>query len=318
MGGRIWVESQPGQGSHFHFTIEAPVIEGETALEQPAKSLVALNAAQAMSVLIVDDNATTRRILAAMVLNDGMTPTLCATAAEAIGKLQIQPGFGLILIDCNMPEPDGFALVSQIKADRALAGIPVVMLTSPGRPQDSVRCRELQLLNVSKPISQSQLKITIETALGRYSESEQPPLRSSHSPHDLKNHSQLRILLAEDNVVNQKVASRMLEKYGHSVTIASNGREALIAWERESFDLILMDVQMPEMDGLEASAAIRQKERVAGAADRTPIIALTAHAMAGDRDACLAVGMDGFVTKPIRMDDLILEISRVRDVFVKA
>ena len=318
MGGRIWVESQPGRGSHFHFTIETPVIEGETAMEESAKSLVALNAAQGLPVLIVDDNATSRRILAAMVLNDGMAPNLCTSAAEALSKLQTQRGFGLILIDCQMPESDGFALVSQIKGDAALAEIPIVMLTSPGRPQDSVRSRELQLPNVTKPISQSQLKATIETALGRRSVAEQPSVRASHAAADLESHSQLRILLAEDNVVNQKVASRMLEKHGHAVSIAPNGREALMAWERESFDLILMDVQMPDMDGLEAAAAIRQKERASGVGDRTPIIALTAHAMAGDRDACLAVGMDGFVTKPIRMDDLILEMSRVHDVFAKA
>jgi CheY-like chemotaxis protein len=127
----------------------------------------------------------------------------------------------------------------------------------------------------------------------------------------------LQVLLAEDNLVNQKVASRMLEKQGHVVKIAGNGKEAIAAWQQQAFDLILMDVQMPEMDGIEAAAAIRQKERAGGLGRHIPIIALTAYAMSGDRDACLAVGMDGFVTKPIRIDDLIREISRVHDSFAK-
>jgi two-component system sensor histidine kinase/response regulator len=163
-----------------------------------------------------------------------------------------------------------------------------------------------------------QLADAIQVALGNRQQ-----LSAAHVPHPeqaLADHeTPLRILLAEDNVVNQKVASRLLQKHGHAVIVAGNGREALAAWEQQqAFDLILMDVQMPEMDGLEAAVAIRRQERVHGTGAHIPIIALTAHAMSGDREACLAVGMDGFVTKPIRMDDLIREIARVHYAFAIA
>ncbi len=303
MGGRIWVESQVGVGSQFHFTIQAPVIEGAVA---PSPSIEPTG----LPVLVVDDNATNRRILAAMLLKEGMQPSLAADCNEALAQMQNHP-FSLVLIDCHMPGTDGFNLVKQMKLDSLWAAMPVVMLNSPGRPQDAVRCREFHLPAVTKPVSHSQVVAAIQQAIGNYA---QP--HHSHGPlaqHIVSDAQPLHILLAEDNLVNQKVASRMLQKHGHRVTIADNGREALATWEKETFDLILMDVQMAEMDGLEAAAAIRQKERAQGRGQHIPIIALTAHAMSGDRDACLAVGMDGFVTKPIRMDDLIREISRVHD-----
>jgi signal transduction histidine kinase/CheY-like chemotaxis protein len=303
MGGRIWVESQVGVGSQFHFTIQAPVIE-ETA--SSANSM----APAGLPVLIVDDNATNRRILAAMLRKEGMQPSLAADCNAALLQLQNQP-FSLALIDCHMPDVDGFNLVKQMKLGALSAAMPVVMLNSPGRPQDAARCRELHLATVTKPLSHSQVMAAIQLAIGNYTHS-----HHAHAPSAqqiVNDAPPLQILLAEDNLVNQKVASRMLQKHGHFVTIASNGHEALTAWEQQTFDLILMDVQMAEMDGLEAAAAIRQKERARGRGSHIPIIALTAHAMSGDRDACLAVGMDGFVTKPIRIDDLIREISRVHD-----
>jgi CheY-like chemotaxis protein len=308
MGGRIWLESQPGQGSSFHFTIAVPVIEGESA-----HPLSVPNESSGLPVLIVDDNATSRRILADMVLKLGMQPVLSESCADALQHLHKQP-FGLVLIDCHMPNVPGFSLVKQMRASASWAAIPLLMLTSPGKQQDAALCRELNLLSISKPVSYSQLADAIKSALGERGPAAHAEVSSS--AHDSAEHERpLQILLAEDNLVNQKVASRMLQRHGHVVAIAGNGREALAAWEQRQgvFDLILMDVQMPEMDGLEASAAIRKNERALGRGAHIPIIALTARAMSGDRDACLAVGMDGFVSKPIRMDDLIREIGRVHD-----
>jgi signal transduction histidine kinase/CheY-like chemotaxis protein len=317
MEGRIWVESEPEQGSHFHFTIQAPVIEADVEEDASTQSLVVLAKVHRWPTLIVDDNAMSRRILAQMVLREGMRPLFATGAADALRQIQTQPEFGLVLIDCHMLEMDGFALAKKIKSDPALAGIPLLMLTSPGKQEDAALCRELHLLSVSKPVSHSQLAAAMNAAMDERSGPDRHDRRATQPVAVSETENPLRVLLAEDNLVNQKVASRMLEKHGHKVILASNGREALDALERESFDLILMDVQMPEMDGLEAAAAIRRKERVAGGGGHTPIIALTAHAMAGDRDACISVGMDGFVTKPIRMDDLIREISRVYDAFAR-
>ncbi len=306
MGGRIWVESQLGQGSQFHFTINVPVIE-----EAKANPPVTYVESVSLPVLIVDDNATSRRILAAMLSQDGMKPVLVSGCVDALKLLETQ-SFGLVLIDCHMPEVDGVSLVKQMRMSASLAAIPMVMLTSPGKQRDAVRCRELNLISVSKPVSHSQLADATQRALTHRRPS--ALLQSSGIQHVRRgNEPSLRILLAEDNAVNQKVASRMLQNQGHAVIVAANGREALAAWERQTFDLILMDVQMPEMDGFEAAAAIRQKERALSRGARIPIIALTAHVMSADHEACIAVGMDGFVTKPIRIDDLIEEISRVHN-----
>ena len=311
MGGRIWVESQVGSGSQFHFTIQAPIIATDSAPSRvvPAKT-------SSVPVLIVDDNATSRRILSGMLLKEGMQTVLAESCAAALQQLENQ-SFGLVLIDANMPDIDGFSLVRQMRLNALWAAIPVIMLNSPGKPQDAARCRELSLSSVTKPVSFSQMAGAVQLALGNRSQSgASHRLAAGHVTADQVTANQeapLRILLAEDNRVNQRVASRMLEKYGHAVTIVGNGRDALAAWEFEAFDLILMDVQMPEMDGLEAAAAIRQRERAKGRGEHIPMIALTAHAMSSDRAACLAVGMDGFVTKPIRMDDLIREIGRVQE-----
>ncbi len=303
MGGRIWVESQLGQGSYFHFTIKASVV-GSAASRIVREPL-------GIPVLIVDDNATSRRILAGLAVREGMTPILSASAADALILLENQR-FALALIDSHMADADGFRLQEQLRASKA--DLPVLMLTTPGRPQDAARCRGLNLASLTKPVSHSQFNAAIQEVLrDRRTLQNLGPASDRYAPVVTESDTPLRILLAEDNLVNQKVASRMLQKHGHTVTVAGNGRDALNAWEQQTFDLILMDVQMPEMDGLEAALAIRQQERASAAAVHIPIIALTAHAMTGDRDACLAVGMDGFVTKPIRIDDLIREISRVHD-----
>jgi CheY-like chemotaxis protein len=243
-----------------------------------------------------------------MALREGMQTELAANADEALDQLS-RRRFSLVLIDCHMPEVDGFSLAKQIQERDDERAIPLIMLTSPGRPQHTTRCRELNLVFLSKPVDQSRLAESVKVALGRASKRADPDARLSRES-DAEAEQPLRILLAEDNLVNQKVAARLLQKQGHTVTIANNGREALAGWEQREFDLILMDVQMPELDGLETTAAIRLREQTSGA--HVPIIALTAHAISGDRETCLAAGMDGFVTKPIRKDDLFREISRIQ------
>jgi CheY-like chemotaxis protein len=308
MGGKIWVESQPGAGSCFHFTIQASTTQIEETREpDPAVRL------EGVPVLIVDDNAANRRILAEVSEAHGMKPAMADSAAEALRQLQAAAGtdaaFKLALLDCHMPEVDGFTLVEQMQRVSAFAGTATLMLTSAGQRGDAARCRELGIAAyLTKPVSQVQLIDAMRLALGRKSESATPPgLITRHSLP--ANPTELRILLAEDNLVNQKVACRMLEKEQHSVVIVGNGCEVLQALERHSFDLILMDLQMPEMDGLQATAAIRDQERSRGG--HIPIIALTARAMAGDRERCIAAGMDGYASKPIRLADLMSEIKRL-------
>jgi two-component system sensor histidine kinase/response regulator len=215
-----------------------------------------------------------------------------------------------------MPGVDGFTLVEQIRKEKTFAGIPLLMLTSAGQRGDAVRCRALGIAGyLTKPVSQFQLVDAMRLALGRTAEaSSAVELITRHTL--LENPRQLRILLAEDNLINQKVARRMLEKEHHSVTVVGNGREALKALERQPFDLILMDIQMPEMDGLQATIAIREEEQKGK--ERIPIIALTAHVMSGDRERCLAAGMDGYASKPISIAELLGEIKRLETAGIMA
>ncbi len=308
MGGRIWVESQLGAGSCFHFTLPAPVVQLESTESPPAVELAGL------SVLIVDDNKSSRLILSELLAAQGMLPAAAGNAAEAMQYLreaaEMKNPFPLALLDCNMPEVNGFTLVEQIRQTAALSEIPLIMLTSAGQRGDGARCRALGVNGyLTKPISPFHLVNAIALALNRKSQAAPPAQLITR--HSLPvNPAPLRVLLAEDNPVNQQVARRMLEKIGHTVTVVSNGREALHALERQTFDLILMDVQMPEMDGFQATAAIRQKEKQTKS--RIPIIAFTANAMSGDRELCLSAGMDGYVTKPVRSQDLVNEINRIQ------
>ena len=263
-------------------------------------------------MLIVDDNATNRRILEEVFTNWHMRPVAVASGAAALDTLEKslhadQP-FAVVLLDGHMPDMDGFSVAERISHDPRYAGIKRVMLTSAGQPEDVARCRELDIsAYLTKPIKQSELFDVIVTAIGQ-PVVERPRTSQRHNRTRLAERT-LQVLVAEDNQVNQMVATRIFQKLGHQVTVVSNGREALSAVQAGKFDLIAMDVQMPEMDGLDATSAIRSWEKAAGT--HIPIMAMTAHAMKGDRERCLAAGMDGYTSKPIRIRELEQAIAQL-------
>jgi two-component system, sensor histidine kinase and response regulator len=302
MHGRIWVESAPGEGSRFQFTSNFG--RQKTAPRTTVPSDVGI--LRDMPVLVVDDNATNRKILSKSLAHCGAQPTAVESGIEAMEFLReshrLGKAFPLILLDAQMPGMDGFALAESIKRNSAWGMITIMMLSSAGQRGDAKRCREIGVAAyLTKPVGQKELLRAILTALGaRPTPEPTPSVVTRHSLRETSQH--LCILLAEDNAVNQKLAVRMLEKRGHTVTVAGNGKEAVAALQNHSFDLVLMDVQMPEMDGFEATAAIRALEKLSG--NHLPIIALTAHAMVGDRDRCLAAGMDDYLTKPIQTEEL--------------
>ncbi|HEY0350629.1 MAG TPA: response regulator, partial [Gemmatimonadales bacterium] len=287
MGGRIWLESEVGRGSTFHFTarIGLPQETAQAATTDHADLL-------AMRVLIVDDNATARSILLEMLESWRMQPVAVADGQSALESLQQACAggtpFRLLITDGQMPELDGFGLAERVRRDTRLADLTVIMLTSAGERGDAARCRELGIAGyLTKPVSQSDLWDGIVAAIGATGGEQEQPLVTIHSIRE--NRRKLKILLAEDNLVNQQLAARILEKRGHSVEVVGDGEKALAALSRAQFDLVLMDIQMPELDGFQTTAAIRAREDSSGA--RIPIVALTAHAMTGDRERCLAAGM---------------------------
>jgi two-component system, sensor histidine kinase and response regulator len=303
MGGRMWVESEAGKGSTFHFI--ASLGRGSA----PAKSDNRSGPLRGVPVLVVDDNATTRRILEESLAGWGMRVTVARSGAAALTALEraaaAEP-FRLAIVDAIMPEMDGLALAALMRSRPALAGCALVLLTSANQPPDTTRYTTLGIARgVLKPVKQADLLDAALHALDTTPASK----RSAPSPRAGSVTRPLRILVAEDGLVNQRVATGLLQRRGHSVVLANNGVEAMAALERETFDVVLMDVQMPEMDGLEATAAIRARERQAGG--HMPIIATTAHAMEGDRQRCLAAGMDGYVSKPIRIDELYAVLDAV-------
>jgi PAS domain S-box-containing protein len=308
MSGRIWVESVPRRGSTFHFTVQVATVAARPSFESIDVAELA-----GLPLVVVDDNATNRRILEESVTRWRMRPTVVESAVEAIEVLRQAQVSGaqipLVLTDAHMPEIDGFGLVKQIRQDPSLSKVLIVMLTSGGERGDAARCRKLGVAGyLSKPFDRLELRdVLLHVLASDRGTGGQSTLVTRHTVQE--QHRSLCFLVAEDDEVNQKLITRLLEKRGHSVVVAHNGREAVEAFERQFFDFILMDGQMPEMDGFAATRLIRQKER----ASRThvPIIALTALAMKGDEERCLACGMDGYVSKPLKIDELFSAIEKV-------
>ena len=305
MGGRIWVESEIGQGSRFHFTISLQLADGEPMLPSSPEPV----SLHGLRVLVVDDNATNRRILQEVIDSWQMRPTVVANGDDALQCLRAahdagEP-FDLVLVDAHMPHVDGLMLAEQIRQDAHARHTVIMMLTSGERTEDQVKCRELDVAAyLLKPIKQSELLDAIQMAMGVA-----VPKRIVQPEVDGQEARGLQILLAEDSIVNQKLAVALLRDHGHSVTLARNGHEAVAISASTAFDLILMDVQMPEMDGFEATTAIRERER--GTGQRIPIVAMTAYALKGDRELCLTAGMDGYVAKPIRAQELFAAIGKL-------
>ncbi|HLE69858.1 MAG TPA: response regulator, partial [Vicinamibacteria bacterium] len=305
MDGRIWVESEKGRGSDFHVVVPFRT----QASPSPAIRLASVSDLEGVPVLVVDDNSTNRRILVEMLRRWKMSPRAVASGAEALEELQRAADRTerppLVLLDRHMPGMAGFEVAEAIRKEPAFAGIQIVLLTSAAGRGDGARCAELGLDGyLPKPVEAEKLAEMIRAVVaGKLRRVSEPVTR--HSIRESK--KRLRVLLAEDNPVNRMVAVQKLQKRGHEVTAVEDGALAVAAFEKGSFDAILMDVQMPIMDGFEATAAIRRKE--SGASSRIPIIALTAHAMKGDRERCLAVGMDDYIAKPFKTDDLIRAVE---------
>jgi CheY-like chemotaxis protein/HPt (histidine-containing phosphotransfer) domain-containing protein len=306
MGGRMWVESTPGRGSTFHVTARFGVQAHPRVRQGPDAA-----ALRGVRVLVVDDNRTNRQILEEMLTNWGLDPQTVDSGPAAMSALlqsvaEARP-FRLVLLDVMMPGMDGFQVAEQIGRRPELAGSALMMLSSAAREQDAARCAALGIGQcLTKPIKQSDLLDAIAAALGLSDSTEAGPATAS----PLASHERsYDILLVEDSPVNQTVAVGLLQMCGHRTRVANNGRQALELLEQQAFDVALMDLQMPEMDGFEATKAIRQREQSTGR--HLPIVAMTAHAMKGDRELCLAAGMDGYVSKPIEAEELYATLDRV-------
>ena len=296
MGGLMWVESEVGRGSTFHFTARftLPQRTGKTTGEFIAPANL-----RDLPVLVVDDNETSRKILEEMIETWQMKPVPAESGRAALEILKRAQGdgspFRLVVLDGHMPVMDGFEVAARVKQDPNLRAAAVILLTSAGAGESSVRAKKAgAAATLMKPVKQSELWDAFVNALhlpAQRARTHATPQRGRMA------RKKLRILVAEDNPVNQDLALHLLQRRGHSVILAENGRQALAAVERHKFDLVLMDVQMPEMGGLEATQAIREKEKNTGV--HVPIIAMTAHAMQGDRQRCLDAGMDGYLSKPL-------------------
>jgi two-component system sensor histidine kinase/response regulator len=308
MHGRIWVESEVGIGSSFCFNAQF-----DSATQAIGKEIfVSPKILRGVRVLVVDDNATNRRILERMLSTWDMIVDIAASGAEALALLyqavNNNVSYPLIIVDGHMPLMDGFALLRRIREARELKVGKAVMLSSAEQIETASQCSELRISEYAlKPIARSDLLHLLLRALGDVSAASalEPSILSPVAIRPL------HILLAEDSVFNQKVAVGMLAVDKHTVTVANNGQEAVEAFARQSFDLVFMDLQMPEMDGKEATQRIRHQQEMSGI--RVPIVAMTAHAMAGDREKCLAAGMDDYISKPIGRDELAAVVARNTD-----
>jgi signal transduction histidine kinase/DNA-binding response OmpR family regulator len=311
MGGKLGVDSKVGCGSTFHFS--AIFDAAPSATEEVVLGPIELGG---VSTLLVDDNAISQRITCESLTNWGLRVTLAHDEPAALLAIEhaIAAGetYRLLILDMHMPAVDGFALVERIRQYPESTNTKVIMLNSAGQRGDAMRCKELGIAAyLSKPVEQSDLLQCISRVLPDMAFDS--PVVSLITRHSLR---EARILLADDSLVNQRLATRLLEKAGHSVVVASNGREAVAALEEELYDVVLMDVEMPIMSGLEATATIRKSEMLNGR--HIPIIAMTAHAMKGDRERYLAAGMDGYVSKPIQPKELYDALENATTDFVCA
>jgi signal transduction histidine kinase/CheY-like chemotaxis protein len=310
MHGKVWVDSTLGQGSTFHFTARFGIAsEGATVQDDVSVPL------EGRRVLIVDDNATNRLVLEEMSTSWGMQPFTAESGAEALACLEEawaggEP-FEVVLLDVRMPGMDGFAVAEAMRPNPHMAGATIVMLTSDDRAQDQARCDDLGLsAYLVKPITKRDLLRSLQRALRRREAGAAAPARRAETPAPAAPERRLRVLVAEDNEVNVRLAVALLAKLGHTSSVVGDGQAAVDAYARGGVDLILMDVQMPVMSGLDAARAIRAAEAGASGAAHVPIVALTARAMKGDREDCLGAGMDDYVTKPVRFADLAAAINR--------
>jgi two-component system sensor histidine kinase/response regulator len=313
MGGALWVESEEGRGSHFHFTIafapsnRSPIDQVQS---RPADNLAGIKA------LIVDDNGVNRRILKATLERWGL---VCATAEDGEKGLSelsaahaANTPFSLILTDLLMPVMDGYEFIQQIRKKAEYASASVLIMSSSGHKTDAPRNHALNVAaHLMKPLRQSELFEAICNSKACGAPGGLRMLKGEGALSSQKTTKPLHILLAEDNPVNQRLAQRLVEKRGHKIAFATTGKEALKKFRENGYDLILMDIQMPDMDGLEATAAIRKIEESQKGRHRVPIIALTAHAMKGDRERCLAAGMDEYLTKPLRSGELYALLEQI-------
>jgi PAS domain S-box-containing protein len=306
MGGRMWLDSEPGEGSTFHFLAAFGVVgtAPQAAMDMYPSEL---------SALVVDDNAVNRRILSEQLVPLGIKPSLAENGSQAVQMLNAAAGSGtpyrLVILDVHMPDVDGFGVAAEIAARPELGKPTIIMLTSAGRHDDVERCRDLHIAAyLNKPIAPSQLREVISKLFGR--DVAAPVAGKPSSQGALPAHLRRRVLLAEDNIVNQRVAVGLLSKRGHDVTVVGTGKQALDRLEGGRFDVVLMDVQMPEMGGIEATHSIRQRE--AGTGRHVWIVAMTAHTMEGDRDECLKAGMDTFIAKPVDPARLFAAVEQVQ------
>ncbi len=302
MGGRIWVESQPDQGSSFHFTARF----GRVAGTKPPPMQADIENLTGAPVLVVDDNSTNRKILVEMLTRWRMSPVAAASGVQALEILSARP-FDLALVDVQMPGMDGLELLRRLKEQSSPAPPQIILLSSVGWQMSSAQSEELGVsAHLTKPVAASVLLDAIVQVLGVAADA--PQTGGKRPAENSPTGRGLNILVVDDDSNNRTLATMILRRHGHSVLIAADGFEAIGVFSSQAVDLILMDIQMPNMSGLEAAAAIRRLEEPSNR--RTPMVALTAHAMEGDREQCLLAGMDDYLSKPIRSEDLVETIKR--------